>query len=83
MQLDKKLLRGNAIVFGIFGLLSLVFGLPGLGAMAIIYSIGNLLVSLIFLVKKEYSKLQTSLLISGILLLIGFGLCTSFQLNFH
>ena len=81
MLLDKKVIRWNAIAFGIFGMLSLVFGLTGLGAMSIIFAGVNLLATLIYLLTKDYHKLKTSLLICGILFLVGFGLCSSFPFN--
>lgn len=83
MFLNKKVIRWNAIAFGIFGLLSLVFGLTGLGAMSIIFGAVNLLATLIYLFIKDYQKLQTSLLIGAVLFLIGLGLCSTFPLNFH
>jgi 4-hydroxybenzoate polyprenyltransferase len=83
MHLDKTVIRWNAIAFGILGLLSLAFGLTGLGAMSIIFAVVNIIASLIYLLMKDYHKLKTSLLICGLLFLIGFGLCSSFPLNFH
>ncbi len=83
MRLDKKVIRWNAIAFGILGVLSLVFGLTGLGAMSIIFGVVNLIATLIYLLMKDYQKLTTSLLICGLLFLVGFGLCSSFPLNFH
>jgi len=83
MHLDKAVIRWNVIAFGILGLLSLVFGLTGLGAMSIIFAVVNIIASLIYLLMKDYHKLKTSLLICGLLFLIGFGLCSSFPLNFH
>lgn len=79
-MLNKEIIKYNAIFFAIFGLLSLVFGLTGLGAMSIIFAAVNLFVSLIYLITGEYQKLKTTLLISGALFLIGFGLCSSFPL---
>jgi len=83
MHLDKTVIRWNVIAFGILGLLSLVFGLTGLGAMSIIFAVVNIIASLIYLLMKDYQKLKTSLLICGILFLVGFGLCSSFPLNFN
>jgi 4-hydroxybenzoate polyprenyltransferase len=83
MHLDKAVIRWNVIAFGILGLLSLVFGLTGLGAMSIIFAVVNIIASLIYLFMKDYQKLKTSLLICGILFLVGFGLCSSFPLNFN
>jgi len=83
MHLDKAVIRWNVIAFGILGLLSLVFGLTGLGAMSIIFAVVNIIASLIYLLMKDYQKLKTSLLICGILFLVGFGLCSSFPLNFN
>jgi len=82
-MLNKKVLQWNGIFFGLLGLLSLVFGLTGLGAMAIIFGSVNLFVSLIYFLVKQNDKAKTCLLISGCLLLLGFALCSSFPLNIH
>jgi hypothetical protein len=83
MHLDKKVIRWNGIAFGIFGLMSLVFGLTGLGAMSIIFAVVNFVATLIYLLMKDYQKLTTSLLICGFLFLVGFGLCSNFPFNVH
>ena len=82
-MLDKKVIQWNAIFFGVLGLLSLVFGLTGLGAMAIIFAAVNLFTSLIYFIVKRNDKGKTCLLIGGCLLLLGFALCSGFPLNFH
>ena len=79
-MLNNKVLKYNAIFFSIIGLLSLVFGLAGLGAVSIIFAAANMFMSLIYLITKEYQKLKTTLIIGGVLFLIGFGLCSSFRL---
>jgi hypothetical protein len=83
MLFNKDVIKYNAIFFGIFGVLSLVFGLTGLGAMSIIFAAINLFLSLIFFLTKQNDKGKTSLLIGGCLLLIGFALCSAFPLNLH
>lgn len=79
MPLNKKIVLGNAVGFGFFGLLSLVFGLSGLGAVAVIFGGINLFISLIFFLDKEKDKAMTCMLIGAVLFLIGFGLCSSFH----
>jgi uncharacterized MnhB-related membrane protein len=79
MHLNKKVVQGNAVGFGFFGLLSLVFGLSGLGAVAVIFGVINLFLSLIFFLTKENDKAMTCMLIGAALLVIGFGLCSSFH----
>jgi hypothetical protein len=82
-MLDKKVIRWNAIFFGILGLLSLVFGLPGLGAMSIIFGAVNLFAALGYFIVKQNGIAKTCLLVGGCLLLLGFALCSAFSLNFR
>lgn len=79
-MLNKKAVLWNAAGFGFFGLLSLVFGLAGLGAVAVIFGVMNLITSLILFIFKENNEAKTCLLIGAVLFLIGFGLCSSFRL---
>jgi hypothetical protein len=81
MLFNKKVLQWNAILFGVFGLLSLVFGLTGLGAMAIIFGAGNLFAALVCFIVKQNGAAVTCLLVGGCLLLLGFALCSSFPFN--
>lgn len=83
MLFNKEVIKYNAIFFSIFGGLSLVFGLTGLGAMAIIFAALNLFISLIYFISKRNDKAKTCLLIGGCLFLLGFALCSGFPLNFH
>jgi hypothetical protein len=80
-MLDKKVIRWNAIFFGILGVLSLVFGLTGLGAMSIIFGAGNLFAALVCFIVKQNGAAVTCLLVGGCLLLLGFALCSSFPFN--
>ena len=82
-MLNKKVTIYNAIFFGICGLFSLVFGLTGLGAMAVIFGAINVFISLIYFISKRNDKAKTCLLIGGLLLLSGFALCSNFPLDFH
>ena len=83
MLFNKKVIQWNAIFFGVLGLLSLVFGLTGLGAMAIIFGAVNLFGSLIYFLVKQNDKAKTCLLIGGSLFLLGFALCSAFPFNIH
>ncbi len=77
-MLNKEIIKYNAIFFAICGVLSLVFGLTGLGAMSIIFAVINMFISLVYFLSKQNSKAKTCLLISGVLFLVGFALCSSF-----
>ena len=83
MLFNKRVIQWNGILFGVLGLLSLVFGLTGLGAMAVLFGAANLFASLIYFLVKQNDKGKTCLLISGCLLLLGFALCSVFPLNIH
>lgn len=82
-MLEKQVLKYNAIFFAVFGALSLVFGLTGLGAMAIIFAVINLFTSLILFSLKKNDKAKTCLLVGGCLLLVGFALCSSFPFKLN
>jgi hypothetical protein len=60
-----------------------LFGLPGVGAAAVIVGAIDVLLILIFLLTNNKPAMKTALLFGGVLLLIGFSLCSAFQLNFH
>jgi hypothetical protein len=81
MNIHKKTMIANAVAFGIFGLLSLVFGGAGLGAMAVIFSGVNFLAALFLLADNRTASGQTCLLLSGIYLLAGITLCSTFNLG--
>ncbi len=80
-MINKKIVQWNAILFAVFGGLSLVFGLTGVGAMAIIFGVINLSMALFFLVAKEHDKAMACLIMGGVYLLVGFGLCSQFAFN--
>ena len=82
MLFNMGVIKYNAILFALFGLLSLVFGLTGLGAMAIIFAAVNIFISLIYFISKKNDKAKTCLLIGGCLFLLGFVLCSNFPLDF-
>ena len=69
-MLNKKVIRWNARFFGILGLLSLVFGLTGLGAMAIIFGGVNILAALINFIVKKNKAAKTCMLVGGCLFLL-------------
>ena len=77
-MLDKPVVRFNALTFGVFGLASLVFGVAGLGAAAILCAIFNLLLAIVFFLSNKSRKAKTALLVGGVLFVIGFGLCSGY-----
>ena len=79
MKLNKSAILVNVIGFVILGLLSLVFGMAGVGALAILFGVVNLFLGLIFLPTSYKTTSATCLLIGGLLLLTGFALCSSFK----
>ena len=80
----KNVIVVNAIAFVVFGLLSSVFGMTGVGAVAVLQGAFNLFISLIVALSGNRGKqLQGYLLCGGVLLLMGFSLCSLFPLNLH
>ena len=78
----KNIILTNVIIFLVFGLFMSLFGLAGVGAAGVLLGVGNIVVavfSTIGGVKKHF--LQGCLLCGGILLLIGFSLCSAFPLK--
>ena len=74
---DKKILRNNAIVFLIAGVLFGILGLPWVGLIAFLISIINLLIGLVLLLAKRKKQALSFLVCSGVLLLIGFSICST------
>jgi hypothetical protein len=80
----KTIILVNGIAFVAFGLLMSVFGLAGVGAVGVLLGAFDLLIGLILLAfKSKRDTAQGMLLCGGILLLIGFSLCSAFPLNFN
>ena len=83
MKEYKTVIIINAIAFVLFGLLMSGLGLSGVGAVAVLLGGFNLFVALIVAITANKGKqLQAYLLCGGVLLLIGFSLCSAFPLNF-
>jgi len=84
MKEYKTVIIINAIAFVLFGLLMSGLGLSGVGAVAVLLGGFNLFIALIVAITANKGKqLQAYLLCGGVLLLIGFSLCSMFPLNLH
>ena len=83
MQFHKQTIIANIVLILVFGIFLGLFGLPGVGAAAVIVGAIDLFLVLVYLIAKNIPALKTALLFGGILLLIGFSLCSAFQLNMH
>lgn len=82
-MLNKKLIRSQVIIFVLLAILSGVFGLSGVGLAGFILGVTDLFAALLFLLFRKKTNGLTLLLCSGVLLLIGFSLCSAFPLSFH
>ena len=82
-MLDKKMITGNLIALVVLGILLLVFGLAGIGLAALIVSLADLVLALIFLVAGNKRRGLTLLLCCGILLLVGFSICSAIPFLLH
>jgi hypothetical protein len=84
MEKYKNVIIVNAILFLVFGVLSSGFGLAGVGAIGVLQGCFNLFIAgIVALAGNRKKQLHGYLLCSGVLLLIGFSLCSAFPLNFH
>jgi hypothetical protein len=83
-MLNKTLIRNNAIAFGILGILfGLMIGTAGFGLAALLVGIVDLFTGLLMILIRQKNRGLTMLLCGGVLLLIGFSVCSTTQLNFH
>lgn len=84
-MLSKKVVLLVTICFVVVAAVSLIFhwGGTGLGVFSILFAIANLFFALIFALMKRYNASKSFLLMGGVFLLIGFGLCSAFPFNIH
>ncbi|MGG9961676.1 hypothetical protein [Ferruginibacter sp. SUN106] len=84
MEKYKNVIIVNAIVFVVLGLLMATSGMILVGALGVLQGSINLICALIVAVPGEKKHLvQGYLICGGVLLLIGFSLCSTFPLSFH
>ncbi len=84
MKLHKDLLRINGFLVALFGIIGILTGgSVGLGAAFFIFGLLNIPVMLFNLITRNWLALKTGLLVSGVLLLIGFSICSSSTWNMH
>ena len=80
---NKRIIRNNAIAFAILGVLMGIQWLPGIGLAAILIGLVDLLAGLLMLAIRNKQNGLTMLLCAGVLLLIGFSVCSNTQIDFH
>lgn len=84
MEKYKTVIIVNIIAFGVFGLFMSSFGLAGVGAAGVVIGVVDIVIALLtFVFSSKTNFAQGCLLCGGILLLIGFSLCSTFPLNLH
>ncbi len=84
MEKYKTIFLVNGIIFVLLGLFMSVFGLAGVGAVGVLQGGFNLFVALIVAISgNKGNQLQGYLICGGVLLLVGFSLCSAFPLNLH
>ena len=82
-MLDKSIIKFNAITLAVIGVPLIILGLPWFGLISLLLGVGNLLVNLFFIPSKEGKRGLTFLLCSGVLLLIGFSICSTNSFSIH
>ena len=80
---DKIIIRNNVIALIIIGLPASLIGLPWIGIVAFFAGIINLLLGLMVLLMQRKKQTLTFLVCSGVLLLIGFSICSSSTISVH
>ncbi len=83
MILNKKTIRNNTIAFVVLSILFGIVWLPGVGLAALLLGAINLLAGFLSLAIKRKENGLTLLLCSGVLLLIGFSICSTIVVDFH
>ncbi len=80
----KNIISINIGIFIILGSLMGVLGLAGVGAVGIVLGTINLLIGfIVMLIKPKRHFAPGYLICGGVLLLIGFSLCTAFPLRLN
>ena len=79
----KKYIRNNIIAFAILSILLSIFGFAGVGMAALLIAPVNLLAGVICLLMKQKTNGLTLLLCGGVLLLIGFSICSTATIGFQ
>ncbi len=78
MGLDKYTLWVNAILAALLGILLLAqFEVAGIGLAMLLLGVLNFFLAFIFLIARKTKVAQTMFLCCGILLLIGFSVCST------
>ena len=77
------MITGNLIALAVLGILLLVFGFAGIGLAALLISVVDLIIALIYLVAGNRKRGLTLLVCCGLLLLIGFSICTAIPFTVH
>jgi hypothetical protein len=83
MNLDKSIIRTHIILLLIILITGAVIAMPVFGALSLLIALIDLVVGFIHLILDNRSKAATFLLCGGLILLIGFSICSLFPLNFH
>ncbi len=78
----KKYIRNNIIAFAILSLLLGMLGFAGVGLAALLIAPINLLAGVICLLIKQKTNGLTLLVCGGVLLLIGFSICSTVTMDF-
>lgn len=77
------MITANLIALAVLGILLLVFGFAGIGLAALLISVVDLIIALIYLVAGNKKRGLTLLVCCGLLLLIGFSICTAIPFTVH
>ena len=85
MKIDKFVVTINAILFGLAILLLISSGFDGssLGLLAILISVVNCFMVLIYSIAGKRNAMLNALIFAGILFTIGFSVCSSTSFNIH
>ena len=85
MKIDKSVITINAILFGVAILLLISSGFDGsgLGLLAILISVFNCFLVLIYSIAGKRNAMLNALIIAGILFTIGFSVCSGSSFNMH
>jgi uncharacterized membrane protein len=83
MNLDRSIIRIHIILLLIVFVIGVLTALPFFGAFCLLAAVIDVIAGFTHLILENRSKAATLLLCGGLLLLIGFSICSLFPLNFH
>lgn len=86
MKIEKSVLIINAVVFGICLLLMIIgggFEAAGFGLAFLFIAFIDIVLVMVYAIQGKRSRMLNALILAGVLVTIGFSVCSGSNMNFH